>query len=467
MTNKVKEEIGYFIGAAFAVTALTFLFFRNLLVMGVSMVVVGIGVVWSIGSLVLLDYELNLMTSLIPPLMIVIGVPNCIYLVNKYHAEYKRHGIKAMALQRMIVKVGNATLLTNFTTALGFATFIFTHSQMLKQFGVVTALNILGMFVISIVVIPALMAGLPAPKTEHTRHLDRRWMFTVVIKPGTVEGHRARLHRCSPGFAVQLYGHRANADHWQHRGRHSRPRPGDSGFVVEAQFEGPCRSMWWTPSPRGCHQHSALGPLAKRLGRLPRIQPFGECGRCDEVCLPGIQKRPPEKLPTPRTGMEKTQFGPWLRGSATAGRFGNGEGVAGSFFDSTRAVTRVSVQMADVGTLEMRELLNEVRPRVDSIFPPEKYGLIMTGTSVTFLEGTTYMVTNLGISIALAICVIALMMASLFKSSRMVAIALVPNLFPLLFTAGVMGWFGIAIKPSTVLVFSIALAFRWMTPFAS
>ena len=129
MTNKVKQEIGYFIGAAFAVTALLlFLFFRNLIVMGVSMVVVGIGVVWSVGSIVLFDYELNLMTSLIPPLMIVIGVPNCIYLVNKYHAEFKRHGNKAMALQRMVVKVGNATLLTNFTTALGFATFIFTHS---------------------------------------------------------------------------------------------------------------------------------------------------------------------------------------------------------------------------------------------------------------------------------------------------------------------------------------------------
>ena len=111
--------------------------------------------------------------------------------------------------------------------------------------------------------------------------------------------------------------------------------------------------------------------------------------------------------------------------------------------------------MADVGTLEMRELLDEVRPRVDSIFP-QRIRPHYDGYEVTFLEGTTYMVKNLGISIALAICVIALMMASLFKSSRMVAIALVPNLFPLLFTAGVMGWFGIPIKPSTVLVFSIA-----------
>ena len=173
MTNKVKNEIGWFIGAALLVTMiLLFLFFRNPIVTGVSLIVVGTGVIWSLGTIALFDFPVNLIMSLIPPLMIVIGVPNCIYLINKYHAEFKRHGNKAMALQRMIVKVGNATLLTNFTTSLGFATFIFTHSEMLRNFGTVTAINILGVFVISIIVIPALMAGLPAPKMKHTRHLD-------------------------------------------------------------------------------------------------------------------------------------------------------------------------------------------------------------------------------------------------------------------------------------------------------
>ena len=466
MTNKVKQEIGYFIGAAFAVTALLLLlFFRNLIVMGVSMVVVGIGVVWSVGSIVLFDYELNLMTSLIPPLMIVIGVPNCIYLVNKYHAEFKRHGNKAMALQRMVVKVGNATLLTNFTTALGFATFIFTHSQILKQFGVITALNILGMFVISIVVIPALMAGLPAPKTEHTRHLDRRWMFTVVNKlVHLVEGHRPKVYI---GAALVLLFSLTGIVQMQTTGNIVDDIPDRDRVIqdlhwVEAQFGGsmPFEIMVDTRRPKGATNNNLL----KRLDRLQNVlDDYSEFSRsvsaadATKFAFQAFKNGHPKNYRLPRTGMEKTQFGPWLRGSADAAEgSAMAEGVAGNFFDSTRAVTRVSVQMADVGTLEMRELLDEVRPRVDSIFPPEKYGLIMTGTSVTFLEGTTYMVKNLGISIALAICVIALMMASLFKSSRMVAIALVPNLFPLLFTAGVMGWFGIPIKPSTVLVFSIA-----------
>ena len=466
MTNKVKQEIGYFIGAAFAVTAfLLFLFFRNLIVMGVSMIVVGIGVIWAVGSTALFGYELNLMTSLIPPLMIVIGVPNCIYLVNKYHAEYKRHGNKAMALQRMIVKVGNATLLTNFTTALGFATFIFTRSEVLKQFGVITALNILGMFVISIIVIPALMAGLPAPKTAHTRHLDRRWMFTVVNKlVDFVEGQRTKVY---VGAALVLLFSFTGIVQMQTTGNIVDDIPDHDRVIqdlqwVEAEFGGsmPFEIMVDTRRPGGATTTNSL----KHLDRLQNVlKEYPEFSRsvsaadATKFAFQAFKNGHPRNYRLPRTGMERTQFGPWLRGSATAAEGSKmAEGVTGNFFDSTRAVTRVSVQMADVGTLEMRELLNEVRPRVDSIFPPEKYGLIMTGTSVTFLEGTTYMVTNLGISIALAICVIALMMASLFKSTRMVAIALVPNLFPLLFTAGVMGWFGIAIKPSTVLVFSIA-----------
>lgn len=466
MTNKVKDEIGYFIGAAFLVTALLlFLFFRNPIVMGVSMVVVAIGVVWSVGSIVLLDYELNLMTSLIPPLMIVIGVPNCIYLINKYHAEFKRHGNKAMALQRMIVKVGNATLLTNFTTALGFATFIFTHSDILKEFGVVTALNIMGMFVISIIVIPALMTWLPAPQLKHTRHLDRRWMFTFVNRlVFIVQNHRPKVYT---GAALVLLFSFSGLMQMETTGNIVDDIPDRDRVIkdlqwVESRFGGsmPFEIMIDTGKPGGATNNSVLQRIEKLqnlLGEYPEFSRSVSAADATKFAFQAFKNGHPKNYRLPRLGMEKTQFGPWVRGTADAAEGSSvAEGVLANFYDSTQSITRVSVQMADVGTLEMGALLDEVTPRVDSIFPPKSFDLIMTGTSVTFLEGTTYMVKNLGISIALAICVIAIMMAMLFKSARMVAIALVPNLFPLLFTAGFMGWLGIPIKPSTVLVFSIA-----------
>lgn len=466
MTNKVKDEIGYFIGAAFLVTALLlFLFFRNPIVMGVSMVVVAIGVVWSVGSIVLLDYELNLMTSLIPPLMIVIGVPNCIYLINKYHAEYKRHGNKAMALQRMIVKVGNATLLTNFTTALGFATFIFTHSDILKEFGVVTALNIMGMFIISIIVIPALMTWLPAPQMKHTRHLDRRWMFTFVNRlVYIVQNHRPKVYT---GAALVLLFSFSGLLQMKTTGNIVDDIPDRDRVImdlqwVESRFGGsmPFEIMIDTGKPGGATNNAILQRIEKLqnlLSEYPEFSRSVSAADATKFAFQAFKNGHPKNYRLPRLGMEKTQFGPWVRGTADAAAESSmAEGVLANFYDPTQSITRVSVQMADVGTLEMGALLDEVIPRVDSIFPPKSFDLIMTGTSVTFLEGTTYMVKNLGISIALAICVIAIMMAMLFKSARMVAIALVPNLFPLLFTAGFMGWLGIPIKPSTVLVFSIA-----------
>ena len=148
---------------------LLLLFFRNVVVMAVCMLVVGTGVVWSLGSIVLFDYKLTALMGLIPPLMIVIGVPNCIYLLNKYHAEYKRHGNKALALTRMVRKVGNATFMTNATTALGFAAFMFTTSDVLQQFGVIASVNILAMFCISLPIIPV-FSWLPPPRRRHVRH---------------------------------------------------------------------------------------------------------------------------------------------------------------------------------------------------------------------------------------------------------------------------------------------------------
>jgi hypothetical protein len=465
MTNKVKGEIGWFIGAALLVTALIlFLFFKNPTITGVSLLVVGTGVVWSLGTIAIFDYPVNLLMSLIPPLMIVIGVPNCIYLVNKYHAEFKRHGNKAMALQRMIVKVGNATLLTNCTTALGFATFIFTHSDMLRQFGVIASINILVVFVISIVIIPALLTLLPAPKVKHTRHLDRRWMFVFVNHlVRIVQEKRPAVYA---GAVIIFLFSAAGIFQMVTTGNIVDDLPDDDRVIrdlkwMEDRFNGamPFEILLDTRKTNGATNSSVLKrieTLQNVLKEYPQFSRSVSAVDASKFATQAFYGGAPERYRLP-SRQERSFIGPWIRGTAAAQEEGaSSSGAMSNFFDSTQSMTRISTQMADVGTLEMRDLLLEIRPRLDSIFPPDKFKLILTGTSMVFLEGTSYMVKNLGISIALAICVIALMMALLFKSSRMVGIALIPNLFPLLFTAGFMGWTGIPIKPSTILVFSIA-----------
>lgn len=465
MTNKVKGEIGYFIGAALLVTALLlFLFFRNPTVMGVSLVVVATGVIWSLGMMAAFDFPITLLMSLIPPLMIVIGVPNCIYLVNKYHAEFKRHGNKMMALQRMIVKVGNATLLTNFTTALGFATFIFTHSSVLRHFGIVASINILAVFLISIIVIPALLLWLPEPQPKHTRHLDRRWMFVWVNHlVNIVQHHRPKVYF---GALVVLVFSSLGVLQMQTTGNIVDDLPDSDRVIVdlkwmEERFHGvmPFEVLVDTKKPGKATSPAMLSKveeLQALLAEYPEFSRSVSAGDAMKFAVQAFYNGDPARYRLPNR-QDRSFIGPYLRGTERAASGSDAAaGVSSNFMDSAQAVTRISAQMADVGTLEMRDLMDALRPRIDSIFPAEDYRLTLTGTSVVFLEGTSYMVKNLGISMALAICVIAAMMALLFRSARMVVIALIPNIFPLIFTAGVMGWAGIPIKPSTILVFSVA-----------
>ncbi len=458
MMNKVKSELKLFVLLAALVTAiLLLLFFRNFGVMLVCMTVVGIAVTWSLGFIALFDYPVSVLMGLIPPLMIVIGVPNCIYLLNKYHSEFKKHGNKTKALSRVIIKIGNATLLTNATTALGFATFIFVESNLLQEFGVIAAVNIFAVFLISILTIPTVFSFLPPPKRKHVRHLDRKWLFLVVNKlVNMVVNHRKVVYLITAGIIIGgIYG----ISLMQTTGNVVDDLPQSDKVITdlrwfEDKYNGvmPFEVLVETEKPGQITKRANLRRLEKLQELLTEYPEFSKSLSivdASKFAKQAFYNGNPEKY-TLITRSEESFIGPYIQGDYDT------KGGENTFIDSTRKSTRISTQVADIGTIEMESLLEELRPRIDSIFPPDKYKVTLTGTSVVYLEGTSYMVKNLLISLALAICVIASIMFLLFRSMRMVLIALLPNLVPLIFTAAIMGYFGIPIKPSTILVFSIA-----------
>lgn len=466
MTNKVKGEIGYFIAAALLVTfILLLLFFRDFITAVVCLSVVAIGVVIASGSIAFLDYPITMLMSLIPPLIIVIGVPNCIYLVNKYHAEYKRHNNKVMALQRMITKVGNATLLTNITTALGFATFMFTESDVLQHFGTIAAINIIAVFFISISLIPSLLNLLPNPKEKQLSHLERKWMYKVVSGyVNTVQTKRTAVYLISLAVLsfsiagiVQMRATGNIVDDLPDRDRVLK----DLAWV-EDNFNGvmPFEALIDCGEPGkalGVANLKKIERFQELLAEYPEFSRSMSAVDATKVAVMALNDGDPAAYRLPMGTREKMRLRSYMRNTEEVAKgIENAASVTRNFMDSTKSITRVSAQMADIGTYEMDDLMEDLKPRIDSIFPADKYNVTLTGTSIVFLEGTHYLVKNLAISISLAIILIALIMALLFTSTRMVLIALIPNIMPLLFTAGVMGWTGIPIKPSTILVFSIA-----------
>ena len=457
-SQNIIDEIGKFILAALGVTSiLFFFFFRSFRATFIAMFVVIIGVMWAFGILGLLQYEITVLTALIPPLIIVIGIPNCIFLINKYQQEVKKHGNQALSLQRVISKIGNATLMTNVTTASGFATFIVTDSKLLKEFGIVASINIIGIFVLSLLIIPIVYSFLSMPKTRHLKHLNKRWIDAFVNKmEHIVRNKRITVYITSIGLLVfSIIGiYQINIS-----GSPIEDMPKNEQFFkdirfFEEEFDGimPVEIVVDTKRPKGVlkpanlKRMDQLGNVIEEIPELSKpISAVNLVKYSKQAFYNGIPKY--YQLPT----AQENNF--IMSMASKSSEDGN---LLKSFVDSTGQTARISTFMKDVNTSRMEEIEAKLQENIDKLFPSDRYKVYMTGSALLFLKGTKYLVKNLVISLALAIGLIALFMAYLFRSFRMILISLIPNLLPLLITAGVMGFVGVPIKPSTILVFSIA-----------
>jgi len=458
ISQKIKGEIKLFTILALLVSVIVlFLFFRSFKVVFFSALIVGIGVIWAVGTIVLFDFKITILTGMIPPLLIVIGIPNSIFLLNKYHSEYKCHGNKIKALQRVIHKIGNAIFLTNLTTAAGFATFIITSSDILREFGIIASLNIMGVFILALLLIPIIFSFLKPPKRRHIKHLDYKGVNYILEKLVYVTlNHRKTVYIVAILiFIVGIIGitQMKSTGYMVDDIPHKDPIYVDLKFF-EQHFSGvmPFEILIDTKRKGGALQLANLNKierLEKSIEKYPEFSaPLSIVSAAKfarQAFYNGNERQ--YKLPD---NMNKNFILSYIT------KIDDDGNLLHSFLDSTNQITRVSFQVADVGTIQMQEVTEKVRADVNAIFSPEKYDVILTGTSVIFFKGTTYLIKNLFISLALAIFLIAVFMAWMFSSYKMVIVSLLPNFIPLIFTAAIMGFFGIPIKPSTILVFSIA-----------
>lgn len=455
--KKVEAEVYLFILLTLVVTAvILLLFLKSIRATLISLVVVVIGVVFSFGLIALFDFEITLLSSLIPPLVIVIGIPNCIFLINKYHSEYKIHGNKAKSLQRVIRKIGNVTLLTNITTSLGFAAFTLTSSVSLVEFGAVAATNILVVFFLSLIIIPISYSYLQAPKKRHYKHLDHKWLQGIIgFITNTVKHHRGKLYATTiaailvAAWGIQKITTTGNlSDDFSKKDDIYK----DLKFI-ESQFNGvvPLEIVIDTRRAKGAFSQPTLSAINRLQAALDTVEGISKSLAITDLAKflkQGFFEGNPEfyQLPTNR---ERS----WILSALNQEA---GGGYLNSMMDSTGQMARVTLQVADRTAPEMAIIHNTVQQLVAEIFDAEIYSTQITGASVVFLKGTYYLIKNLILSLLLAILVISILMAFLFGSVRMVLISVLPNLIPLLLTAGLMGYLGIPLKPSTILVFSIA-----------
>jgi len=458
-TNLVKAEMPLFMGLSMGLCALLLLlFFRSWRVMWICLGVVAVSVVWTFGCMELLGYKITLLQSVIAPLIIVTGVPNCVFLINAYHYEYVHHRNKVKALQRVISRVGAAAFMTNATTAVGFTTFCVTYSDALVEFGWTATIGIMVLWALSMLLIPVLFSYMPPPKPRHLSHLDRKWLDRSVewiVRTGQTK--RPLIYGLTTVMTVlALVGLTRLKD----ESRIVDDLPEDHPVLAdlrffEHNFRGvmPLEVVIDTHKKGGALKDATLKRIERLEDTLATYREFSrplsiaDAVKFTKQAFYGGDPARYELL----TSTDKTFILPYVENAS-----GN-KGMARAFLDTTRQTTRMTVQMADVGTTRMEALLDRLRAQTDSIFDPDKYTVTMTGSSVVFLKGSGYLVSNLITSLFWAVVLIVVLMALLFNSLRILIVSLIPNMIPLVVTAGLMGFLHIPIKPSTMLVFGIAL----------
>lgn len=458
-TETIRGEIGFFIGVSLLVTSLLFFFFfRSFRATLISVIIVIIGVMWSFGILGLFNYQITILTALVPSLIIVIGIPNCIFLTNKYHQEYKIHKNKVKALQRVTTKIGMATLMTNVTTAIGFATFATSNNKLLIEFGNVTAINILLLFALCLIVIPVFHSYIPAPKPRHIRHLERgsvKSLMDWMLK--TVKHNRFSIYTVAISMLVigiiGIYEMRISGSIIE-----DMPKKADffkDIIYFEDEFDGvmPIEIMIDTKRKKGVMKLSTLrrmDELSQELSEIPQLSKPVSVVDLVKYSKQAFYNGNPEYYELP-TAQEQSFILSYARNAAK----GSAD-LMKSYVDSTGQFARMTVFIKDKSGSETAVVEKQIRERVDKIFPPDQYQVMITGKALVFQKGTGYLLDNLLSSLLFAFLLTGVLVALMFRSVKMILVSLIPNMLPLLMTAGLMGFLDIPLKPSTILVFGIA-----------
>ena len=483
VADRIQQEMKFFLlGSLILSSLILLLFFRSVNTTLLSLLVVIFGVIWSVGIMYLCGYKISLLTALIPSLVVVIGIPNCIYFINKYHTSYLRRSstlpdapgadlstsLKTDAIVEMVSKMGVVTLFCNITAAIGFAVFALTKSAVLKEFGVVAGISIMVIFFISFILLPAVLSYLPPPKASQVKYLNNRWLIGFLLRiekwvlhhKKTVYGVTAIVLIFSVVGIFKLKSVAFIVDDLPKTDKiYTDLKFFEKNFkgVMPLEIVVDTKKKYGLAGMRALAVFEKIDSLSKYISAQKEMNRPLSIAEGLKFAKQAFYEGDSANYLLPNS-FDGAFVGEYLRpDKGDSGKKNNFTKMLAGFMDSARQTTRISVSMADVGTTQLPILLKGIEDRANQLFDTAQYKIQLTGTSITFLEGSKFIINGLKESVFWAFLLIAFCMLYLFRSVRILLCSLIPNLIPLVITAGIMGWMGVPLKPSTVLVFSVAL----------
>lgn len=422
----------------------------------IPMATVLLAVVGSLGFMQLSGTPLNMMTTLLPVIMLVVGMSDVVHLVSKYLEEIRYGRTKTVAIKNMLKKVGVATLLTSLTTSLGFVTLIGVGMQPIQDFGIFTAVGVLMAFILSILFIPSIFLNIKKPKITDSTKVQNAWergLGKFFLK--LCRNQKAVLVFYSIITVVCIIGaSRIKFDYFlmQDLGE-DQPLMQDLRYF-QKQFGGirPFELAIIPAEGKQVNDYDVILEIEKLEKYLK--EEYG----VNQIISPTVPFKFANK--TLRSGRDD-----YYKIPDNEKRFNYLKRQMETFEDraelqqiisADKKLGRLFGRMVDPGSGAMLGKNDKLKAFYDANINSSVLGYKLTGTPVIIDEAGRHVSENIVIGLLFAFVLIGISMAILFKSIKMGFISLVPNMFPILLTAGYIGFAGIALNMSTAIVFTIA-----------
>lgn len=455
----MESEMVIFVGTSF-VLILIFLFvaFRSAWGVIVPMIVVLLATVWIIGLMSLAGKAIDVMMTVLPTIMFVVGMSDVVHILSKYLEELRNGAAKLMAIKTAFREVGAATFLTSLTTAIGFFTLMSSGVTPIMDFGIYTGIGVFIAFGLAFSMLPALMVLVKTPKIAQkrgqdklfwNRQLHRAFRWTLRNRKGIAVGSLLVLGLSAWGISKIrmnnfLLEDLSDDDYLKKEwtffdDRYGGVRPFEMSISMKDSTQSLLdyeNLLMIDSMERWLQREMSMSTVVSPVALLKGVNRMMKGGGNQHFSLPEENEL--------YAGKFRRQWEKILASS-------KGKPLITADLDTMRLTSR----MPDFGSEYIREKQEAFDQFMIDYGAAEVFDYRVTGTAYLIDVNNAYLARNMLTGLLIAFGVIALIVAFLFRSFKMIVISLIPNMLPLIVVAGVMGFLDINLKVSTSIIFTI------------
>lgn len=450
------QELFLFISISLVLTTIfLFIAFRSGWGIVIPTLVVLISIIWTLGFIYLLGKDLDLMLTVLPTIIFVVGMSDSVHVLTKYLQELRNGRDKIEAIRYAFKSIRLATFLTAFTTAIGFLTLIFSNIKPISDFGIYTSVGIMLAYGLTYTMLPAVLLLAKPKKLYIYATSDDFWIGKLHTALRWIIRKRKWIFAGTAVIcAISIYGiWTIRVDNKMLEDLKDSHRLKQEFFFMEDHFSG-CRPF--EMAVIFDEQTSIYSPEA--LSDLDTINAFlrNEYGVGSLISVSEIIKSSYQALNAGERDFYiiPTDSSDFVRATKFLKRKEMQE-LIGLFVDDETHTVRISGKVGDFG----RQHYDSLNVKLESYISQHcqtKFKYHVTGTAHLIDLNNRYLVENMLWDLLLSVVVIGLVMGIVYKSPKMILLTIIPNIVPLVIVGGIMGAVGIPLKVSTSIVFNIA-----------